>query len=250
MFYSKKLIKFKKIKHCFFDKKNGFSKGIYKSLNCGIGSKDNKLYINQNINKVCKKINCTRKNLVLLKQVHSNKVHYISKKPKKRLTGDSILTNKKGIALGILTADCAPIFIYDPINNLISATHAGWKGAYKKIISIILNEFKKRGSKVENLIAVVGPCIGKNNYEVKKDFLKKFLNQDKSNKIFFYNRRNKTYFSLSEYIVNELKKKGVENVETIKKNTYLRKNNFFSARRSKKEKLDDYGRNISIIMIK
>ena len=194
--------------------------------------------------------NCTRKNLVLLKQVHSNKVHYISKKPKKRLTGDSILTNKKGIALGILTADCAPIFIYDPINNLISATHAGWKGAYKKIISIILNEFKKRGSKVENLIAVVGPCIGKNNYEVKKDFLKKFLNQDKSNKIFFYNRKNKIYFSLTEYIVSELIKKGVENIETISKNTYLRKNNFFSARRSLKEKLDDYGRNISIIMIK
>ena len=250
MFYSKKLIKFRKIKHCFFNKKNGFSKGIYKSLNCGIGSKDNKFIINQNIKKVCKKIKCNRKNLVLLKQVHSNKVHYIAKKPLKRLTGDSILTDKKGIALGILTADCAPIFIYDPINNFISAIHAGWKGAYKKIISSTLNQLKKRGSKVENLIAVVGPCIGKNNYEVKKDFFKKFLNQDRSNKIFFYNRRNKIYFSLTEYIVNELIKKGVENIETISKNTYLRKNNFFSARRSLKEKLDDYGRNISIIMIK
>ena len=250
MFLSNKLIKFKKIKHYFFNKKNGFSKGIYKSLNCGIGSKDNKLKISQNIKKACQKVKCSERKLVLLKQVHSNKVHYISKKPKKKLVGDSLITDKKGIALGILTADCAPIFIYDPLNNLISAIHAGWKGAYKKIISTTIKQLKKRGSKVENLVAVVGPCIGKNNYEVKKDFLKKFINQDKANKIFFNKRKNKIYFSLSEYIVNEFIKEGVENIETITKNTYLTKNNLFSARRSQKEKLDDYGRNISIIMIK
>ena len=113
-----------------------------------------------------------------------------------------------------------------------------------------IKQLKKRGSKVENLVAVVGPCIGKKNNEFKKDFLKKFINQDKANKIFFNERKNKIYFSLSEYIVNEFIKEGVENIETITKNTYLTKNNLFSARRSQKEKLDDYGRNISIIMIK
>ena len=248
--YSKKLKQFKKISHFFFNNKNGFSKGIYKSLNCGIGSKDNKFKIKKNIDKACKKINCSEKNLILVKQVHSNTVHYISKKPKKRLIGDSIFTDKKGIALGILTADCAPVFIYDPINNLISAIHAGWKGAFKKIISTTLKELKKKGSKVENLVAVIGPCIAENSYEVKRDFLKKFINEDGFNKRFFSNKNNKLFFSLNDYIRNELTKMGVNNIEIIKKDTYLTKNNFFSARRSQKEKLDDYGRNISIIMIK
>ena len=74
-----------------------------------------------------------------------------------------------------MTADCAPVFIYDPVNNLISALHAGWKGAYKQIISKTLKKFKSRGSNLNDLIAVIGPCIGKNNYEVKKDFLNKFI---------------------------------------------------------------------------
>ena len=250
MLCSKKLIKFKKIKHCFFNKESGFSKGIYKGLNCGLGSKDTKININKNLSKVCRKIKCSKKNLVLLKQVHSNNVHFVNKRPKKKLIGDALATNKKGVALGILTADCAPILIYDPINNLICAIHAGWKGAYKKIISNTLKKLKKKGSKIENLIAVVGPCIGKNNYEVKKDFLKKFINKDRLNKKFFISKNNKIFFSLNNYIRNELIKMGVENIEMIKKDTYLIKNNFFSARRSLKNKFNDYGRNISIIMIK
>ena len=250
MLYSKKLIKFKKIKHCFFNKKSGFSKGIYNGLNCGIGSNDTKINVNKNLIKVCRKIKCSKKNLVLLKQIHSNNVHFISKRPKKKLIGDALVTNKKGVALGILTADCAPIFIYDPIKNLISAIHAGWKGAYKKIISNTLKKLKKKGSKIEDLIAVVGPCIGKNNYEVKKDFVKKFINQDRLNNKFFIYKNNKIFFSLSDYIRNDLIKMGLENIEIIKKDTYLNKNNFFSARRSLKNKFNDYGRNISIIMIK
>ncbi len=250
MIYSKKLIKYKKIKHCFFNKKNGFSKGIYNGLNCGLGSNDTKANVNKNLIKVCKKIKCKKKNLILLKQIHSNSVHFVSKKPKKKFIGDALVTNKKEVALGILTADCAPIFIYDPINNLISAIHAGWKGAYKKIIPNTIKKLKKKGSKVKNLIAVVGPCIGKKNYEVKKDFVKKFINQNILNKKFFIQKNNKIFFSLNDYIRNDLIKMGVENIEIIKKDTYLNKNNFFSARRSLKNKLNDYGRNISIIMIK
>ena len=85
MLYSKKLLKFKKIKHCFFNKGSGFSKGIYKSLNCGLGSNDSKININKNLSKVCRKIKCSKKNLVLLKQVHSNSVHFINKSPKKKI---------------------------------------------------------------------------------------------------------------------------------------------------------------------
>ena len=149
-----------------------------------------------------------------------------------------------------MTADCAPVFIYDPVNNLISALHAGWKGAYKQIIPKTLIKFKSRGSNLNDLIAVIGPCIDKKNYEVKKDFLNKFIKKEKSNKKFFNLKNNKIFFSLSDYIKENFLKFGVKNIEIIKKDTYLLSNNFFSARRSIKNKLNDYGRNISVIMIK
>ena len=103
MFCSKKLIKFKNIRHGFFNREGGVSKGIYKSLNCGPGSKDKIKNIKKNIEKVCKKIGCNKKNLILLDQVHSNIVHNVNRVTKKKLKGDSLITGKKGIALGILT---------------------------------------------------------------------------------------------------------------------------------------------------
>ena len=250
MLKSKKLSKFKKIKHGFFNRLGGFSKGIYKSLNCGLGSDDKIKDVRKNIEIVCKKIGCNKNNLVLLDQIHSNNVHKISKIPKKKLKGDSLITNKKGIALGILTADCAPVFIYDPVNNLISALHAGWRGAYKKIVSTTLKKFKSSGSNFKDLIVVIGPCIGNENYEVRNDFLNKFINQENCNIKFFKIKKNKIYFSLKDHIKEQLMKFGVKNIEIIKKDTYLLSNNFFSARRSIKNKLNDYGRNISVIMIK
>ena len=250
MLKSKKLSKYKKIRHGFFNREGGVSKGIYKSLNCGLGSKDKIKDISINLEKVCKRIGCNKNNLILLNQIHSKIVHKINKIPKKKLIGDSIITNKKGIALGILTADCAPVFIYDPVNNFISALHAGWKSAYKKIITITLKKLALEGSNLNKLVAIIGPCIGKESYEVRKDFFDKFIKQEKSNKKFFNKKKNKLYFNLNNYIKDEFLKSGVKNIEIIKKDTYILSNNFFSARRSIKNKTHDYGRNISVIMIK
>ena len=250
MINSKKLLKFKNIKHGFFNRAGGVSKGIYKSLNCGLGSNDNINNIRKNIDRVCKKIGCNKNNLILMSQIHSNIVHKVTKIPNKKLKGDSLVTNRKGIALGILTADCAPILIYDPVNNLIGAVHAGWRGAYKKIVSNTLKKFKFKGSNFKDLIVVIGPCISKKNYEVKSDFFNYFINNEQSNKKFFNYKNNKMYFSLSDYIKQNFLNLGVKNVEIIKKDTYKTSNNFFSARKSLKNKLNDYGRNISVIMIK
>ena len=250
MINSKKLLKFKNIKHGFFNRAGGVSKGIYKSLNCGLGSNDNINNIRKNIDRVCKKIGCNKNNLILMSQIHSNIVHKVTKIPNKKLKGDSLVTNRKGIALGILTADCAPILIYDPVNNLIGAIHAGWRGAYKKIVSNTLKKFKFKGSNFKDLIVVIGPCISKKNYEVKRDFFNKFITNEQSNKKFFNYKNNKMYFSLSDYIKQNFLNLGVKNVEIIKKDTYKTSNNFFSARKSLKNKLNDYGRNISVIMIK
>ncbi len=250
MIKSKLISKYQNISHGFFNKLGGYSDGIYKSLNCGIGSKDKKKNINRNLKKVCKKINCSKNKLILLNQIHSNKVFLINKIPKQKPIGDALITSKNKFALGILTADCAPIFIFDPKMKIIAAIHVGWKGAYKKIIYKTINNLKKKGSNVNDLIAVIGPCISKYKYEVKKDFLKKFLNQNKKNNHFFNFNKKKIFFSLNGYIKNQLKNVGVNNIENINKDTYMRKNNFFSHRRSLKNKFTDYGRNISVIMIK
>jgi len=252
LIFSKKLSKFPQIKHGFFNKMGGKSKDIYKSLNCGMGSSDLKKNVANNLKIVSKKIGISPNKLILLNQVHSKKKIFIKKNykfNKIKLKGDALITNAKHIALGILTADCAPILIYDNNKRIISAIHAGWKGAYKGIIKSVIKFFIKKGSKPEDLIAVIGPCILQNNYEVQKDFKYKFIKKDRQNKLFFKKKKNKTYFSLNKYIFYQLKKLGIKNLELINKDTFIEKNNFFSARRSISKNENDYGRNISIIMI-
>ena len=152
--------------------------------------------------------------------------------------------------MGILTADCAPIFIYDKKLKIISAIHSGWKGAYKGIIEKVVKFLLSRGSNVKDLVAVIGPSISQKSYEIQKNFKDKFLKKDKQNKNYFKLIKKKTYFSLNRYIYSQLKKQSVNNIEIINKDTFDPKNNFFSARRSIKNKENDYGRNISVIMIK
>jgi YfiH family protein len=250
MFKSKLLNKFDEIEHGFFNSKGGFSKGIYESLNCGIGSKDLKKNVVRNLEKVAKQINTTKQNIILLNQVHSNKVINVRDIFKIRRIGDGLITNRKKLALGILTADCAPILIFDPKKKIIAALHAGWKGAFKDIIGKTINKLNQKGSKSKDLIAVVGPCISIKNYEVKKDFLNKFLQKSKKNIKFFKLYNKKIFFSLNTYIKSQLINMKVKKIEIIHKNTFPKKNNFFSSRRSIKNKFNDYGRNISIIMIK
>ena len=252
MIKSKKLSKFKQINHGFFNKKGGKSKGIYKSLNCGIGSSDSKKNVLNNLKIVCKKINCSSKNLILLNQIHSNKFYFINKNykfKKKKLNGDALITNVKKIALGVVVADCVPVLIYDKNLKIISAIHAGWKSVYKEIIKKVVKFLIKKGSNTKNLVAVIGPSISEKSYEVQKDFKDRFLKKDKQSKLFFKIRKNKTYFGLNKYVYYHLKKLGIENLEIIKKNTFDPKNNFFSARKSIQNKENDYGRNISVIMI-
>ena len=252
MIKSKKLSKFQQINHGFFDKKGGKSTGIYKSLNCGVGSSDSKKNVLNNLKIVCKKINCSSKNLILLNQIHSSKFYFINKNykfKKKKLNGDALITNVKKIALGVLVADCVPVLIYDKNLKIISAIHAGWKSVYKEIIKKVVKFLIKKGSDTKNLVAVIGPSISEKSYEVQKDFKDKFVKKDKQSKFFFKIRKNKTYFGLNKYVYYHLKKLGIKNLEIIKKNTFDPKNNFFSARRSIQNKENDYGRNISVIMI-
>jgi len=248
---SKKLSKIKNIKHGFFNNVGGHSKNIYKSLNCGPGSKDKRSNIKKNLQIVRKKIDAKAKDIFLVSQLHSNKFIYIEEKYKKKNKpkADAIITNQKYLPIGVLTADCAPILIYDKKIKMIAAIHAGWKGAFKGIINKVIRFMVKKGCKFKNMTAVVGPSISSKNYEVKEDFKKKFIKKDKKNSIFFRTNKEKLYFDLTKYIHSSLKIIKIKHIDILKIDTFDIKNKFFSARRALKLKHNDYGRNISIIML-
>tara|TARA_Y100000590_G_scaffold26278_1_gene29602 strand:- start:30 stop:791 length:762 start_codon:yes stop_codon:yes gene_type:complete len=252
MFFSKKLQKFKNIKHCFFSRKNGFSKGNYKSLNCGLGSSDKKEDVLKNLESVSKKIGCEKDLLITLNQKHSNEVVCFNSDNdvKNKLSGDAIVSKVKNIGIGILTADCASIFFYDPKNNIIGCSHAGWKGALNGIIQQTIKKFNDLNSKNTDLIAVIGPCIGEKNYKVKTDLIEKFIDQDKKNEIFFDKIDKENYvFDLRGYINKEILNLKITNIENIEKDTFSEVDFFYSYRRSQLYKENDYGRCISVILM-
>ena len=252
MIRSKKLEKLKEISHGFFNRNGGKSKGIYKSLNCGLGSNDKKINIQKNLKIAKNKISKNSKNILLVNQTHSQKYIYINNSNKiksKRVKADAIITNQKKLPIAILTADCVPILIYDDTLKIIAAIHAGWRGAYKGIINNVIRFMIKKGSKIKNIHAAIGPSISQKNYNVKNDFLNKFLKKNKKNKVFFKKRKNLIYFNLPKYVKSQLISNKISNIDHINIDTYDYKNNFFSARRSLRLNHDDYGRNISIIMI-
>jgi len=249
---SRKLSKQLKINHAFFNSIGGKSTGIYKSLNCGNGSNDKQNNIKNNLRIVKNKISKNSKNIFLLNQVHSNKFIYINKDyifKKRKIKADAIITDQKKLPIAVLTADCVPILLYDNKRNMIAAVHAGWKGAFKDIIKKVINFMLKKGCQKNSITAAIGPCIRQNSYNVREDFRKKFLKKNIKNKIFFKERKKTIFFDLPNFIKSQLKLNKIVKIDTINIDTFVKKNNFFSARRSLGLKHDDYGRNISIIMI-
>ena len=250
MFYSKNLKKIGQIKHCFFSRKGGYSKGIYKSLNCGKGSKDKKTNVQKNLRFVAKRFKLKLSNLKLMYQTHSNKVMILNKhnKKSKKFYSDAIITNLRGYALAVVTADCVPIILYDVKNQIIGCIHAGWKGAFTGIIENTIKEFKKINPN-NKIVASVGPCIGKKNYEVDSIFYKRFISQSKKNKFYFIKKNNdKKLFNLRKYVNDKLIKLKIK-VDHINHDTFKEKSLFFSYRRSKKLNEKDYGRCISVISL-
>jgi polyphenol oxidase len=250
---SKRLSKFSEISHCFFSNNGGVSKGIYKSLNCGIGSKDKKTNVKKNLNIVKSKFGVKKtKQIILVKQIHSNKFIYLNKNSNiknRSISADAIISEKKKIPIAVLTADCVPILIFDKKRKMIAAIHAGWRGAFKGIIHKVVKFMLDKGCDPKNMTVAIGPCISRKNYEVKKQFKENFIKKDKKNIKFFVIRKKKIYFDLTNYVKKQVKLNLVENIDIINIDTFNKRNNFFSARRSLKFNHNDYGRNISIIMI-
>jgi polyphenol oxidase len=252
MFFSSKLKKFNSLKHCFFSRKNGVSKGIYHSLNCGQGSQDEQKNVFKNLEIVSNKIGCEKDFLITLNQQHTNNViHFKNKESiKNKLVGDAIVSQVKNVGFGILAADCAPILFYDNKKKIVGCAHSGWKGALNGIIKNTINKFIELNSNVDDIIAVVGPCIDKKNYEVKKDFFDMFVSKKYISKKFFDQFGNGKYtFDLRGYINHEISALNINNIENIEIDTFSQRDLFYSYRRSSLNKKKDYGRCISVILM-
>jgi len=252
MFTSKVLKKFKNINHYFFSRNNGFSSGVYSSLNCGKGSDDNKKKILKNLKAVSNIMKIELNNLILMNQTHSNKAIIVNKNniKDKVFNSDALITNLKGVVLAVLTADCVPVILYDKNHETIACLHAGWKGAHNGIIENTLSKFKKNKSK-NNIYASIGPCIGPASYEVGKEFYEKFIHKSTVNEKFFnMNVDKRIFFDIRGYVVHKLEINGVKNIDNVDRDTFKDATNFYSYRRSKKLKEPDYGRCISTICLK
>ena len=251
MIYSKKLKQFQNIKHCFFTRNKGFSDGIYKSLNCGLGSSDKKENIIKNLSFVSNNSDVSLEKLKLMNQTHSNNVIIIDKNNKnyKDYNSDALVTNLKDIAIGVLTADCVPIILYDSINEVIGCIHAGWKGSISGIIENTLIKFKKLNAS-NKIHAAIGPCISERSYEVGKEFYLNFINDEKKNDKFFRQENKKFYFNIRKYVENKLNTNGVAEIDSIDMDTFEDTSNFYSYRKSIILGEPDYGRCISTICLK
>ena len=251
MFFSKKFRSFKNIKHCFFSRNEGVSQGIYKSLNCSLGSGDKKENVLENLNIVSKKIGIKTDNLFTMNQTHSNKVVVINDANKhiQKINSDALITNKKNIAISVLTADCVPILIYDETNEIIASVHAGWRGAVSGIIENTIKEIVKI-SKNSKINVAIGPCINISNYEVGQEFYDKFIQVSQKNENYFLPKKtNKFLFDLRKYVNSKFEKLEVNHIENVGFDTFSEDEKFFSFRRSTLLGENDYGRCISVISL-
>ncbi|SRR5579885_1926508 len=240
------------IGHGFFGRSGGVSAGIFASLNCGPGSGDARDAVAENRARVARALGADA--LITLYQMHSpdavtvTEPWEVGKGPK----ADAMVTDRPGLALGILTADCAPVLLADSQAGVIGAAHAGWKGAFSGILESAIGAMERLGAKRARIAAAIGPCISRQNYEVGQDFHDRFAAADSTNERFFQpgNRPDHWQFDLAGYVFHKLRAAGVDNVETQAACTYGRESDFFSFRRATHRGEADYGRQISAILLR
>ncbi len=235
--------------HGFFSRLGGVSGSVYASLNCGYSSNDTKKNVKENRGRIVNNFNINIQNLIIPNQFHSNKVE-VFKKNIYNYKCDGIINTKSGIALGVLTADCCPILVGHKHKKLTGIIHAGWKGVYSGIIENFLYEVSLLNYKKKDLIFAIGPCIGKNSYEVTNSFKNNFLKKYKEAQIFFKPKhlKNRFNFNLRGCIISILKKNNISDIWASRADTYKYPKKYFSYRYSVHKGCKDYGRMISVIL--
>ena len=240
--------------HGFFTRNGGVSEGIYSSLNCGFGSGDNRALVAENRQRAMRRLGLQSLKLITCSQVHGTEVLTIANKgvlgnPEK---SDALVSDRGGIAIGVLTADCAPVLMADKKSGVVGAVHAGWRGALTGVLEAAANSMERLGSHTKDIRAVIGPCISQSSYEVGPEFRARFESSGCNTDLFFKSSPNKNHymFDLEGYIVDRMETLGVGQIERCGLDTYENADNFFSFRRSQHLLESSYGRSLSLISVR
>ena len=241
------------IRHGFFTRLGGTSRGLYQSLNCGAGSDDDRVCIIQNRTRVAQHLGSVHDDVVTLYQVHSTDALVVDAPvPRDALPkADALVTAKRGLVIGVLTADCTPVLFADGKSGVVAAAHAGWRGALTGVLESTVRTMETLGARPADIRAAVGPCISQRAYEVGPEFEAEFLARDPANAKFFVrkNRDSKPHFDLPGFVNHKLQVLGLATIENFAPCTYENESLFFSYRRSQHKKQPDYGRQISAIVV-
>jgi YfiH family protein len=240
------------IRHGFFTRDGGVSQGVYASLNCGLGSSDDRTRVSENRARVAAAVGARPVNLATPYQVHGTETIVVDTAwaPNARPYADAVVTNQPGIALGVGTADCGPVLLADEAARVVGAAHAGWRGALGGILESVVAAMEGLGARRGRLVATLGPMISQTNYEVGAEVVERFLAADSSNRRFFASGRRDGHvqFDLPAYIVGRLKAAGVA-ADNLGPCTYADEARFFSFRRATHRGEADYGRQLSVIVL-
>ncbi|MBB3347377.1 MULTISPECIES: peptidoglycan editing factor PgeF [unclassified Sphingomonas] len=235
------------VPHGFLGRVGGGSEGLYAGLNCGIGSDDDPAAVAANREAALAAV-APGACLLTPYQVHSADCATVDAPFAERPRADALATATPGLALGVVTADCAPVLLADPVAGVAGAAHAGWKGALAGVTDATVAAMEALGASRERIVAAVGPCIARASYEVDGGFRTRFLDDDVANERFFADgRAGHARFDLEGYVAHRLAAAGVVRVETLGLDTYADERRFFSYRRSTHRGEPGYGRQIAII---
>jgi hypothetical protein len=238
------------VPHGFFGRAGGVSEGMFASLNTGLGSSDDPLRVAENRNRCREALGAAH--LLTLYQVHSPEVvvvteHWAGAGPK----ADGMATKRKGVALGVLAADCMPFLFVDEAAGVIGAAHAGWRGTLAGVLGATVGAMKTLGARPQRIRAALGPCLRQPNFEVGLDVVEAFMAKHPNAEQFFAPgvSADKRQFDLAGFGRADLLRAGVDHLDDLGDCTLGEKSAYFSYRAGRRAGETDYGRNLSAIVL-
>lgn len=238
------------LRHGFFTRAGGASSGIFAGLNCGRGSSDQAEIVAINRERVAHAMGLAAGHLAAVNQVHSSRAVVVTDPSQAPLEADGLVTNRTGLALTVLTADCAPVLFADHTAGVIGAAHAGWRGALGGVLEAVLDAMEGLGAQRANTVAVIGPTISQAAYEVGPEFMDGFLGEAPDNARFFsQGLGDRLQFDLPAFALSRLRAAGIGGAVWTRHCTYRDPERFYSYRRSVHRGEADYGRLISVIRL-
>ena len=241
------------VRHAFFTREGGVSEGLFASLNCGYGSGDDPQKVGRNRAIAAERLGLAEERLVTCYQIHSADVLTVEQpwRREEAPRADGMVTNRPGIALGVLAADCAPVLFADTEAGVIGAAHGGWRGALGGVLEATVAAMTALGAMPARIRAGIGPCIGQESYEVGPEFPGRFAEIDGESGNFFVpaERAGHFRFDLPGYIAHRLARLRLGAVASAACDTVADPIRFFSYRRACLAGEHDYGRALAAIAL-